>query len=222
MNSILDTISNVPAANSSQDLSWRLTTIDKLDRIGSYSSSVTATISTEPDQGDIVMKISDQLHHFQRPSDQGLDVKLSEIASIAIRIWRALRKDSCQTNFDYNPSTDYQQEWGFVDDVVTSSAESATLSSEIAVAQLPSKPFVLFPRITGSFASDGTSTRILHAGCALSQGSPALRDGLQEIERIDRETKQFKRSLRRGPSAQSSPVISKYQGNWPAPHLGYN
>ncbi len=86
MDSILDTISNVSAANTSQELSWRLTTVDKLDRLGSHSPSTTATISTEPDQTNIVKEIWDQLHHFQSPSNQQLDAKLSEIASITIRL----------------------------------------------------------------------------------------------------------------------------------------
>ena len=110
MDSILDTISNVPATNSSQELSWRLMTVDKLDRLGSYSPSATATISSEPGQGDIVEEIWDRLHRFQSPSDQLLDAKISEIASITIRLWSALRKDGCQVDFDYNPSTGEWQE----------------------------------------------------------------------------------------------------------------
>ncbi len=221
MDWILDSISKVPAANSSQELSWRLTTVDKLDRLGSYSPSATASIATEPNHDAISKEIWDQLRHFRKPSDQQLSAKLSEIASIAIRLWSALRKDNCQVDFDYEPSTGNRQEWDFVDDVVTSNAETANSPSEIPVAQLPSKPFVLFPRITGSFGSDGSSPRILHAGLALSHDSPAYREGLQEIERIDSATKEFRRSLRRGSSVQSSPVVGKYQGNWPAPHQGY-
>ena len=75
--------------------------------------------------------------------------------------------------------------------------------------------------ITGSFGSDGSSPRILHAGSALSRDSPVFREVLQEIERIDSATKEFKRILRRGSSAQSSLIVGKYQGNWPAPHGGY-
>lgn len=50
MDSILDIISNVPAATSSQQLSWRLTTIDKLDRLGSHSPSVPTDVFTKPNQ----------------------------------------------------------------------------------------------------------------------------------------------------------------------------
>ena len=222
MDSILDTISNVPAANSSQELSWRLTTVDKLDRLGSYSPSTTATISTEPDQGHIVEEIWDQLHHFQSPSDQRLDAKLSEIASITIRLWSALRKDSCQVDFDYDPSTGYRQEWDFVDDVATNGYVAANSPSGIPAVQLPSKPFVLFPRITGSFSTDPASHRVLHPGSALSSDSLVFREGLQEIEHIDNATEEFKRKLRRGSSAQSSPVTGKRQGDWPAPHRGFS
>ena len=222
IDSILDTISNVPAANPSQELSWRLTTVDKLDRLRSYSPSATATVSTEPNQRAIVEEILDQLHYFQSPSDQRLHAKLSEIASMTIRLWSALRKDSCRVNFDYDPSTGDRQEWAFVDDVAANSSSVVNLPSEVPAAQLPSKPFVLFPRITGFFGSDGVSPRILHVGSALSHNSPAFREGLQEIEHIDRATKEFKRSLRRGSSAQSSPVIGKRQGDWPAPHRGFN
>ena len=222
MDSILDTISNVPAANSSQQLSWRLTTVDKLDRLGSHSLSTTATISTEPDQTNIVKEIWDQLHHFQSPSNQQLNAKLSEIASITIRLWSTLRKDNCQINFEYSPSTGDWQGWDFVDDVVTNDSVAATSPSGLPSAQLPSKPLVLFPQISGSFNSDSASRRILHAGSAISHDSPAFREGLQEIEHIENATKEFKRKLRRGSSAQSSPVIGKRPRDWPAPHRDFN
>ena len=222
MDSILDTISNVPPTNLSRELSWRLTTVDKLDRLGSSSPSATATISTEPYQGDIVDGIWDQLYHFQSPSDQQLDAKISEIASITIRLWSALRKDSCQVDFDYNPSTGDRQGWDFVDDVATNGYVAANSPSGTPAAQVPSKHFVLFPRITGSFGSDRASRRVLRAGSALSCDSLAFREGLQEIEHIDNATKEFKLKLRRGSSAQSSPVIGKRQGGWPAPHHGFN
>ncbi len=61
MDSILDTISNVPAATSNQELSWRLTTVDKLDRLSPDGPSATPSISTEPNQRDIVQAILDQL-----------------------------------------------------------------------------------------------------------------------------------------------------------------
>ena len=133
---ILDQISNVPAVNSSQQLSWRLTTVEKLDRLGSCSSSATATVATEPDQGAIVKEMWNQLHHFQSPSDEQLDAILSDIASIAIWLWSALRKDSCQVDFDYDPSAGDQQEWGFVDDVVTSSAKAANSRGKMPVVGL--------------------------------------------------------------------------------------
>lgn len=222
MDSILDTISSIPATNSSQELSWRLTTVDKLDRLGLCSPSATATISTEPDQGDIVDGIWDQLHHFQSSSDQQLDAKISEIARTTITLWSALRKDSCRVDFDYNPSTGDRQEWDFVDDVTTNGYVAANSPSGTFAAQLPSQPFVLFPRITGFFGSGSASRRLLHAGSALSHDSLAFREGIQEIEHIDNATKEFKRRLRRGSSAQSSPVIGKRQAEWPAPHRGFN
>ena len=57
---------------------------------------------------------------------------------------------------------------------------AATSPSEIPVDQLPSKSFMLFPRITGSFSC--ASPRILHAGSALPHDSPAFQTGLQESE----------------------------------------
>lgn len=214
MGSILDTISNVPAANSSQELAWRLMTVDKLDRLGSNSPLTSGRIATEPDQDAIVKEIWDQLHHFQSPSDQQSSAKLSEIVSIAIRLWNALRKDNYRVDFDYNPPTGDRQEWGFVDDVVTSTAKVGNAPTGIPVAPLPSKPFVLFPRITGSFGPDGFNPRVLYMGSALSHDSLAFREGLEEIERIDIATKEFTYSLRRGSSAQSSPLVAKHQGNW--------
>ena len=222
IDSILDVISNVPAATSSQELSWRLTTVDKLDRLGSCTPSATRTISTGPDQGDIVEELWNHLHYLQSPSDQRLHAKLSEIAGMTIKLWSALRKDSCRVDFDYNPSTGDRREWDFVDNAAMSSFKAADSPSEVPVAQLPSEPFVLFPRVIGSFSSDSASPRILYAGSALSHDSPTFREGLQEIKHIDNATKEFKRSLRRGSSAQSSPVVGKRQGDWPAPHPGFN
>ena len=222
MDSILDTISNVPAATSSQDLSWRLTTVDKLNRLGSHGPSAPTDVSTEPSQGDIVDEILDLLHYFQSPTDQGLRAKLTEIISMAIKLWSALRKDSCRVDFDYDPSTGDWQDWDFVDDLATNGSMAANSPSEIPVTLLPSESFMLFPQITGSFGPDYASPRILHAGWALPHDSPAFREALQEIKRIDTVTKEFNRNLRRGSSAQSSPVMGKRQGDWPAPHRGYN
>ena len=220
MDSILDTISNVPAATLSQELSWRLTTVDKLDRLGSHNPSAPTHVSTEPSQGDIIEEILDLLRYFQSPTDQGLRTKLTEIISMAIKLWSALRKDSCQVDFHYDPSTGDWQEWDFVDDLATNGSMAANSPSEIPVALLPSKSFVLFPRITGSFDPDFASPRILHAGWLLPHDSPAFQEAFQEIKRIDYETKEFNRSLRRGSSAQNSPIIGKRQGDWPPPHRG--
>ena len=222
MDSILDTISNVPAATLRQELSWRLTTVDKLDRLGSHGPSATTDVSTEPNQDDIMDEILNLLHHFQSPTDQRLRAKLTGITSLAVKLWSALRKDSCRVDFDYEPTTSGRQEWDFVDDVATNDSMAANSPSEIAVAQLPSKSFMLFPRITGFFDPDYASPRILHAGSALAHDSPAFRVGLQEIKHMEHATKEFKRSLRRGSSAQSSPIMGKRQGDWPALHPGYN
>ncbi len=141
---------------------------------------------------------------------------------MAIKLWSALRKDSCRIDFDYDPSTGNRQEWGFVDYAAANSPKAVNSPSDIPMAQLPSKSFVLFPRITGYFGADSASPYILHAGSALSHDSPALREGLQEIEHINHATKEFERSLRRGSSAQCSPVMDKRQGDWPAPHRRLN
>lgn len=162
------------------------------------------------------------LHYFQDPTDQQLSAKLSEIMSMAMKLWSALRKDSCRVDFDYDTSTGDWQECDFVDDVITNRSRATILRNEISVDELPSKPFVLFPRIVGYFEPDYANPRILHTGLALPHDSPAFREGLEEIKHIEQATKEFKRSLRRGSNAQSSPVIGKRQGDWPAPSHGYN
>ena len=220
MDSILDTISNVPAASSSRELSWRLTTVDKLDRLSLSGPSATADFSTEPSQGNIIEEIVDQLYYFQSPTDQRLRAKLMEITSMTIKLWRALRKDNCRIVFDYEPSTGDRQEWDFVDYVTTNGFTAANSRSEIPVTQLPSKPFMLFPRITGSFECDGARPRILHAGSALRHDSPAFQEGLQEIKHNDDAIRELKCNLRRGSSAQSSPVSGKPQGDWRLLHRG--
>ncbi|KAL8696861.1 MAG: hypothetical protein Q9201_007442 [Fulgogasparrea decipioides] len=215
MDAILDTISNIPAATSSQELSWRLTTVDKLDRLGSHNASAPTEISTEPRQDDVINEILGLLHYFQNPTDQRLRAKLTEITSMAIKLWSALRKDSCRVDFDYDSSTGDWQECDLAEGVAANSP------SEIPVVHLPSESFMLFPRITGFFEPDCASPRILHAGSALPHDSPAFREGLQEIKHIEIATQEFKRSLRRGSSAQSSPVMGKRQVDWHAPRHGY-
>ncbi|KAL8844188.1 MAG: hypothetical protein Q9205_006278 [Flavoplaca limonia] len=222
MDSILDTISNIPAATSSQELSWRLTTVDRLDRLGSHDPSAPTEISTEPRQEDVINEILGLLHYFQSPSDQRLRAKLTEITSMAIKLWSALRKDSCRVDFNYDPSVGDWQERAFVEGGTANGLIAANSPSEIPVAQLPSKSFILFPRITGFFEPDRASPHILHAGSALPNDSPAFRQGLQEIKHIEYATKEFKRSLRRGSIAQSSPVTGKRQGEWHVPHPGYH
>lgn len=222
MDSILDTISNIPAATSSQELSWRLTTVDRLDRLGSHDPSAPTEISTEPRQEGVIDEILGLLHYFQSPSNQRLRAKLTEITSMAIRLWSALRKDSCRVDFNYDPSAGDWQERAFVEGGTTNGSIAANSPSEIPVAQLPSKSFILFPRITGFFEPDRASPHILHAGSALPNNSPAFRKGLQEIKHIEYATKEFKRSLRRGSIAQSSPVTGKRQGEWHLPHPGYH
>jgi len=222
MDSILDTISHVPAATPSQELSWRLTTVDKLDRLTSHGPSATTGISTEPSQNNIIEEILDVLYYFQGPTDQQLRVRLTEITSVAVKLWGSLRKDSCQVDVVYDPSTGDWQGWDLVDDVATNGSMAANSYSEIPVAQLPFKSYMLFPRIMGSFDSDSTGPRILHRGSALPRNTPVFQTGLQEMKQIDHATKEFRRSLRRGSSAQSSPVMGKHQGDWPAPYRGYN
>ena len=222
MDSILDTISDIPAATSRQELSWRLTTVDKLDRLPSHSPSATMNISTEPSQGNIVEEILDLLHYFQGPTDQPLRTKLTEITRLAVTLWSALRKDSCQINFDYEPSIGDRQEWDYINGMATDSFKATNSLGKLPVAQLPLKSFVLFPRIMGSFGSGDASPHILHAGSALSHDSPVFQEGLREIEHIGDATKEFKRNLRRGSSAQSSPVIDKPQRGWPATHRGFD
>ena len=93
-------------------------------------------------------------HYFQDPSDQQLSAKLSEIMSTAMKLWSVLRKDSCRVDFDYDTSTGDWQECDFVHDMATNRSRATILRNEIPVDQLPSKSFVLFPRIMGYFDPD--------------------------------------------------------------------
>ncbi|KAI4218577.1 MAG: hypothetical protein L6R36_008879 [Xanthoria steineri] len=131
MDSILDTISNIPAATSSQELSWRLTTVDRLDRLGSHDPSAPTEISTEPRQEGVIDEILGLLHYFQSPSNQRLRAKLTEITSMAIRLWSALRKDICRVDFNYNPSAGDWQERAFVEGGTTNGSIAANSPSEI-------------------------------------------------------------------------------------------
>ena len=222
MDSILDTISNVPAVTACQELSWQLTTVDKLDRLSSHGPSAKVDVFTEPSQNGIVDEILDLLHYFQDPTNQRQRAKLMGITSMAIKLWSALRKDSCQVDFDYDPSTHGWEKWDYVDEVTTNGQAAANSPDEIPMAMLPSKSFVLFPRVTGLFSPDRASLHTLQTGSALPHDSPAFRMGLQEIKHIDHVTKEFQRSLRRGSGVQSSPVMGKHQGDWPALHRGSN
>jgi len=224
MDFILDAISNVPLANPSQELSWRLTTIDKLDQLDSHSYAKVVNISTKPNEGGITQAILRELRYLQTPSEHRLSTKLTAIAKQAIKLWSALRRDSCRVSWDYDLSTDDRQKWDVVHyQKATNSPNGANSPSENLVARLPSKPFVLFPRITGVFDSDNdASPRILHNGLALSHHSPAFMEGLQEIEHINLATKEFERGLRRRPGTQSSPVMENHQGEGPALRGGSN
>ena len=203
MDSILDTISNVPAATSNQELSWQLTTVHKLDCLDS------SDVSTEPRQDSMVDEILDVLHHLQSPANQGLPAKLAEITSMAIKLWSVLRKDSCRVQFDYDPSTGDWQKWEFVDDVATDGSMAANSPNKMPADRLPPNSFMLFPRITGFFDSTSPKPLILHRGLELPKDSPAFQTSLEEIEHINHATKIFKRSIRSGSMAQSSPVIGK-------------
>ncbi|KAL8800745.1 MAG: hypothetical protein Q9182_004950 [Xanthomendoza sp. 2 TL-2023] len=194
IDSILDTISNIPAATSSQELSWRLTTVGRLDRLGSHDPSAPTEIS---------------LNLVRRAS--------------SMKSWVYFTIFKARPINDYVPSlqSNWQQR-AFVEGGTTNGSIAANSPSEIPVAQLPSKSFILFPRITGFFEPDRASPHILHAGSALPNDSPAFRKGLQEIKHIEYATEEFKRSLRRGSIAQSSPVTGKRQGDWHVPHPGYH
>lgn len=135
---------------------------------------------------------------------------------MAIKLWSALRKDYYRVHFDYDPSTGDGQECSFVHDVATNGFRVASLGSEIPVDQLPSKSFMLFPRIIGSFNPNYTSSRILYVGLVLlTILRPFGKVLVKPIKSTSREGTQS--CLRREPSAQSSLVMAKHQGEWPAP-----
>lgn len=223
MDFILDAISNVPLPNPSQELSWRLTTIDKLDQLDSHSHAKVSNISTKPNEGGISQAILRELRYLHNPSEHTLSTKLTAIAKQVIKLWSALRRDSCGVHWDYDLSTDNRQGWDVVHYQATDSPDAVNSPSKNLMAKLPSKPFVLFPRITGFFDSEDASPRILHKGLVLSHDSPAFMEGLQEIEHINHATKEFERGLRRRTTGtQSSPVTDNHQGEGPALHGGFN
>ena len=219
---ILNAISEIQPVNPSQELSWQMTTIDKLDRLNPHGHSGTSNISTKPDELDIVQAILGKLRYFQNPSELQLRAKLTAIANLAVTIWSALRRDSCRIHWDYEPSTDDRQKWDFVHYQPANSPDAVNSPSESLTAKLPSKSFVLFPRITGSFDSINARHQILHTGLALSHDSPAFQEGLREIEQISHMTKEFERGLRKRAGTQSSPTMENRQGQWPAPHSGFD
>ena len=94
---------------------------------------------------------------------------------------------------------------------MTSTAKVANAPIDIPIAQLPSKPFVLSPRVTGSFASNRFTSYVLNTGSALSHDSPAVREGLEEIECIDIATEELTHRLHPGFGAQSSPIADHCQ-----------
>ena len=221
MDFILDAISNVPSANPGQELSWRLNTIDKLDRLDSRSQPEVPNISTKPDVNGILHAILHELRYLECPSEHGLSTKLAAIAQQAIKLWGALRKDSCRINLDYEPSTNDGKKWNFVRYEPTHDPTTTSSLGENHMTKLPLKSFVLFPRITGLFDSDSASPQVLHNGLALSHDSPAFQEGLLEIERINHATKEFERGLRRRAGTQSSPIMDNHQGEGPTPHGGF-
>jgi hypothetical protein len=213
---ILDAISENQSPNPSQELLWRLFTTDKLDRLDSHNHSA---VSTKPNGPDIVQAILDQLCYFRNPSDQQLHGKLTVIADMAIQLWSALRKDKCQIDFDHNPSL---SNWEFVRYEGANTQTASAPPSITPRAELPSKSFVLFPRITAVFEPDGAEPQILHKGVALSCDSPVFQEGLQEIEDYQKAKENLKRGFRRKSTAQSSPVLKNHPGMWPASHTDFH
>lgn len=143
MNFILNAISEIQLANSSQELFWQLTTIDKLDHLDSHDHFKTFNISTKSDELDIVQAILSKLRYFQNPSEHRLRVKLTAIANLTIMIWSALRRDSCRVHLNYEPSTDDRQRWDFVHYQPANSSNVVNSPSETFTAKLPSKSFVV-------------------------------------------------------------------------------
>ena len=214
MDSFLDTLSNVTGANSSQDLSWRLLTVDKLDRVGSLNSSMIPIVSTKPNENDIRQNILRELHHFQGSSDHRLQNKLAEIAEIATTLWSALRKDSCRIEIDFEPSVGDRNSWDFVDYTAIDSHDVPGSPTALDLSRLPSTSFALFPRVMGFFGPDDANPRLLHVGVALASDSPAFKESLEEIDHLDYATNQLKRGGRRF-STQSSPISDSFQRKLP-------
>ncbi len=220
--SVLDAVSNVPAATLFQELSWRLTMVDKLDRLKSHSlSTQSSAISTKPDEQKIVQGIINKFHHFQKPVDSLLKPKLAEVVSTAVKIWSALRRDDCRIEFETSPEADNGKHWSFVDcSEIGNSPDASIPLSEIDTATLPTTSFVLFPRVTAVFPSDGNlKPCVLHEGIALSHKSPAFIESLQEKQHIQDQIKNKKKELQRGrrtlSSAQSSPTTERRPSDWP-------
>lgn len=220
---ILNTLSGIPAATPGQDLSWRLTTVNKLDRLGLHGPSAIADFSTEPNQREIVEEIVNLFQYVENTDVRHLRAKIMGITSIAVDLWGALRKDSCQIDFDLDPSSGDWHMYLFEDDVPPNGSTTATPStSDIPDTQLPSDHFILFPRITGVFDSGPASPRsTLSPGFYLPRDCPAFRHALEEIKHVEHATEELHRKLRRGSSAQTSPAMNRIQGEWPSHHRGY-
>ncbi|MCJ1429570.1 hypothetical protein MMC29_007485 [Sticta canariensis] len=99
-----------------------------------------ATISPLPLLIARIYTILDKFHYFQNPADHRLHAKLRKIASTVIRLWRALRKDSCLSYIGNGPSTDSQQNCEFVEYKATNGAgvlaERVTCFLALVVAML--------------------------------------------------------------------------------------
>lgn len=214
IDTLLDAISENHPTNCSQELTWHLTTVDKLDRLSSYNRSAASSISTKPEEPMIVQAILSQLQYLRNPDQQQAQVKLRAIAKQAIDLWSAIRKDRCKINFDYSPST---SDWDFVTYNMKDSQDDDSMGIKISNDKMPKTSYVLFPRITGIFESENGTAQVLHEGVALHYDSPAFQGGLEEIERI----RAFERDLRKRAGSQSSPRISHRQTTWPTQHAGF-
>ena len=219
VNYILDMMASIPAQTTRQELSWQLTTVEKLDHLESAdSSSAPIKVYSWPTVERIVKAMVDKLHYFQALSGDRMQSNLTEIANTAIDLWRALRRDSCRIVVNDEPSNDTDgQKWRFLNYKAVESHVVSDMTIPINPKQLPSKPFVLVPQITGFFGTDGDKSQLLCEGLALSHDSPAFVESRQEVEHIRQETRRVARGRRAGSSAMPSPVVDRRPNDWP-PH----
>ena len=205
LSTLLENMASLQATNSNRELSWRLDTIEKLDRLGSEPSSTTPVILTKHEPMRIVTAIMKKLQRFEFSDKKLIISSLSDIADQTISLWDAMRRDNCKVTFNFSISgLDWNRD---IYETCTSEEESPQ-HIDISETDLPKKSFVIFPQVTGHFIAE-SGHRVLHGGLMLSHESAAFREGLMDIKRAEMRIEELSQNLRKQPITQpSTPRLS--------------